>query len=85
MHIPPWYWFSDAVRNELWQNLLDVNRMCRYYESVHSKNTFGHFFVRVTTLVLISGGVTAALDLIPGNDSQRHMSPLTSSTTLADP
>ena len=59
---------SPTARNELWQNLLDINRMCRYYESLHSINTRKHFVVRVATLVLITGGITAVLDVIPNVD-----------------
>ena len=56
---------SDPVRTELWQHLLDVDRMCRYYEAAYAKATRTHLLIRVSTLILITGGIAALLDLLP--------------------
>ena len=56
---------SDRTRQEVWQELLDIDRTCRYYEAVHSSATQWHFFIRIATLLLIAGSITAILDLLP--------------------
>ena len=60
---------SDRTRNEVWTGLLNINRTCRYYEKVHSRATRWTIWVRVGILVLVAGGVTAILDLLPLGDS----------------
>ena len=60
---------TDQTRNELWNQLLDIDANCRYYEAVHSRTTTTHFVVRVITLVALAGSITAILNLLPwGND-----------------
>ena len=56
---------SGPTRMELWQHLLDVDRMCRYYEKVHAKATYAHWIIRISTLIFITGGIVALLDLFP--------------------
>jgi hypothetical protein len=60
---------TDQTRNELWNQLLDIDANCRYYEAVYSRTTTTHFVVRVLTLVFLAGSITAVLNLLPwGND-----------------
>ena len=60
---------NDQTRNELWQQLLDIDRNCRYYETVYSKATKKQFWTRVVTLIALAGSITAVLNLLPwGND-----------------
>ena len=53
------------TRLAVWNTLLDVERMCRYYEAVYSKAARYHFFIRLTTLLLITGSIAAILELLP--------------------
>ena len=53
------------TRLAVWNALLDVERMCRYCEAAHSKATRYHFFIRLTTLLLITGSIAAILELPP--------------------
>ena len=57
---------SDRTRQEVWNELLDIDRMCRYYEEVHSKAARWHLIVRLAVLVAVAGGIGAILGLIPG-------------------
>lgn len=60
---------SDQTRSELWNQLLDINHNCRYYEALRSKAVRRHFTVRIVTLVALAGSITAVLNLLPwGND-----------------
>ena len=56
---------SDVARAEVWQSILEANRMCRYYEVIHSRNVHLFFVTRFLTLALISGGAAALLDVVP--------------------
>lgn len=56
---------SDRTRQEVWQELLDIDRTCRYYEAVQSSATRYRFGIRIATLLLIAGSIAAILDLLP--------------------
>ena len=56
---------SERTRREVWIELLDIDRACRYYEKVHARATLSHFLMRLGILISVAGGVTAILDLIP--------------------
>ena len=55
----------SALRQEIWHNLLDIDRYCRYYEIAHARNTRYHLLLRGATLLLIAGVVTPIVGLIP--------------------
>ena len=57
---------SDRTRQELWNQLLDIDRMCRYYEAQHNRATRLYVGIRLVTLIAIAGAVGSILDLIPG-------------------
>ena len=57
---------SDRTRQELWSELLDISRMCRYYEALQSRYTRWHVGLRFTTLVAIAVGIGGVLELLPG-------------------
>ena len=55
---------SEQTQDEVWNGLLDIERTCRYYEAIQANATRCHFIIRVLTLTLIAGGITAILDLL---------------------
>ena len=57
---------SDRTRQEIWNELLDVDRACRYYEAVYARATKWHLIIRVAVLVALAGGIAAILDFLPG-------------------
>ena len=62
----------STLRQEVWHSLIEIDRHCRYYETVHSRAMFKHTLIRVLTLLLIAGVVTPIVDLIPiGNEIVR--------------
>ena len=59
---------SQQTRNELWQELYDIERSCRYYESMYTRTARAHFWIRLVTLLLIAGSITAIMGLLPFSD-----------------
>ena len=57
---------SDRTRLEVWNGLLDIDRVCRYYEVVHAKAARWHLYIRLAVLVSVAGGVAAILEFLPG-------------------
>ncbi len=56
---------SDQTKNELWQQLFDIERNCRYYESLYTRTARWHFGIRFGTLTLIVVGIFAIPDSWP--------------------
>ena len=57
---------TEKTRREVWVELLEISRTCRYYEALQTQFTLKHQGLRVVTLVIISVGLAGVLDLIPG-------------------
>ena len=56
---------SEQTRNDVWQELLDVARLVRYYEALSNRYRHNHMIVRFLLLVVTLGGIAALLDLLP--------------------
>ena len=56
---------SDQTRNTIWQGLLDMARLVRYYESLADRHRRKHFWIRVVLLAAAASGIAALLDLFP--------------------
>ena len=56
---------SDQTRNTVWQNILDVARLVRYYETLADRHRFRHWMIRFLMLAAAAGGVAALLELLP--------------------
>ncbi len=56
---------SDSLRTEIWQNVLDVDRYCRYYEVVHNRAAQRHIWIRGLSLFAIILGATPFNDIFP--------------------
>ena len=56
---------SDQTRNEVWQNLLDVSRLVRYYDALSAVHRRNHAIIRFVLLAAAAGGIASLLDLLP--------------------
>ena len=62
---------NDSLRTEIWHNLLDVDRYCRYYEVVHSQAARYHIWIRGLSLLAIVLGATPFTDIFSGGEFAR--------------
>ncbi len=58
---------TDETRNAVWQELLDVARLVRYYEAMADRHRRNHLVVRFVLLATAMGGVVAFFDLLPAS------------------
>ena len=56
---------TDQTRNAIWQGLLDIARLVRYYEALSDRYRRNHFTIRLLLLIAATGGVAALLELLP--------------------
>jgi len=56
---------SDQTRNEVWQDLLDVSRLVRYYDALSDVHRRNHAIIRFVLLAAAAGGIASLLDLLP--------------------
>lgn len=56
---------TEQTRNAIWQELLDVARLVRYYEALSDQHRRNHLIVRFLLLAAAAGGIAALLDLLP--------------------
>ena len=56
---------SDQTRNAVWQEILDVARLVRYYEALADRHRFRHSMIRFLLLAAAAGGIAALLELLP--------------------
>ena len=56
---------AERTRNAIWQELLDVARLVRYYEALSDQHRRNHLIVRFLLLAAAAGGIAALLDLLP--------------------
>ena len=56
---------SETTRNEVWQSLLDVARLIRYYDAYANRRRFYHFILRGLLLFAAAGGVADMLAVLP--------------------
>lgn len=56
---------SEQTRNDVWQELLDVARLVRYYEALADRHRRIHMIVRFLLLAAAVSGIAALLDLLP--------------------
>ena len=77
---------NNETSNEAWQQLFEVEHLCRYYERVHASATRWQIIIRLATLILIAGAITAILELLPwANDiSKVSLAALVAALTIVD-
>ena len=56
---------SDQTRNDVWQDLLDVTRLARYYGALSDRHRRNHSAIRFLLLAAAAGGIAALLNLLP--------------------
>ena len=56
---------TEQTRNAVWQELLDVARLVRYYEALSDRHRRNHIIVRFLLLVAAASGIAALLDQLP--------------------
>lgn len=56
---------SAQTRNDVWQELLDVARLVRYYEALADRHRRNHKIVRFLLLAAAASGIAALLALLP--------------------
>lgn len=58
---------QETTRNIIWQDMLDVNRLVRYYEAISNRYHRNYLTTRFVLLFGATGGFISLLDLIPEN------------------
>ena len=61
---------NQTTRNAIWQELLDVTRLVRYYDALSDKYRNKHFIVRLLLFLAASGEILTLLSLFPDNIEQ---------------
>lgn len=56
---------SEETRNAVWQELLDVARLVRYYSNLSDRHSRKQRMVRVLLLAVATSGIAALVDLLP--------------------
>lgn len=56
---------ADQTRNAIWQDLLDVARLVRYYAALSDKHKFKHTLIQFLLLAAAFSGIAAVLQLLP--------------------
>ena len=56
---------SEQIRQAVWQDLLDVARLIRYYETLSSRYQFRHSIIQFLLLASAFSGIAALLELLP--------------------
>ena len=56
---------TEQTRNAVWQVLLDVARLVRYYEALSDRHRRNHLIVRFLLLAAATSSIAALLHLIP--------------------
>ena len=56
---------SEQVRNAVWQDMLDVARVIRYYDALSDRYKHNQAVIRFLLLIAVAGGIGALLDLFP--------------------
>ena len=58
---------TEQTRNAVWQELLDVARLVRYYEVLSDRHRRNHSIVRFLLLAAAASGIAALLDVLPAS------------------
>ncbi len=61
---------TEQTRKDIWDELLDVARLVRYYEKLSDKHRLNYQFFRFLLLASAVSGVAAMLELFPENIRQ---------------
>ena len=56
---------SDEIRNEIWQDFLDITRLVRYYGVLSDRYKLKYDIVRGSLFVVATSGIVAFLDALP--------------------
>lgn len=56
---------SDEIRNEIWQDFLDITRLVRYYGALSDRYKRNYNIVRVLLFAAATSGIAAFLDALP--------------------
>lgn len=56
---------SEQIRNEIWQERLDVERLVRYYEVLAERHRIRHLGIRTILLLAATSGVASLLEVLP--------------------
>ena len=56
---------TDQTRNDVWQDVLDVARLVRYYEALSDRYRRNHLIVRFLLLAAAASGIAVLLGLLP--------------------
>ena len=56
---------SEQTRHDVWQELLDVERLVRYYEVLAKRHRRWHLAIRISLLLAATSGVASLLEVLP--------------------
>ena len=56
---------TGATRNAVWQEMLDVARLVRYYDRMARRRQQRHFGIRIALFASAAAGMAAAIDALP--------------------
>ena len=56
---------SESTRHDIWRELLDVERLARYYEALAEKHRRRHLVLRILLLLAATSGIASFLEALP--------------------
>lgn len=56
---------SEQTRNDIWQDMLDVARLVRYYEALAERHLRRHLLLRIFLLLAAASGIASLVELLP--------------------
>ena len=56
---------GERIRHDVWRELLDAERLTRYYEALAEKHRRRHLTIRVFLLLAAIGGMASFLEIFP--------------------
>ena len=58
---------TSTTQNSVWQNMVDADRLVRYYQALFNRYQRNHNLIRFTSLIGATSVVASLIDLIPEN------------------
>lgn len=56
---------NEQTRHDVWRELLDAERLARYYEALAERHRRRHLAIRFSLLLAATGGLASSLEVLP--------------------
>ena len=56
---------NEQIRHDVWRELLDAERLARYYEALAERHRRRHLAIRFSLLLAATGGLASSLEVLP--------------------